>query len=87
MIRVKAPLCCWAKESVSAPHSRGWIETLVWGCVAVPGGGERLARLWFMLKAIAPESAGEEGWSVATTVDALARAQMREGRAAPTLTV
>lgn len=38
-----------------------------------------------MLKTIAPERAGEEGWSVATTVDALARAQIREGRAAPTL--
>lgn len=37
-----------------------------------------------MLNAIAPERAGE-GRSVATTVDALARAQIREGRAASTL--
>lgn len=38
-----------------------------------------------MVKAIAPERAGEEGWSVVVTVDALARAHMREGRAAPVL--
>lgn len=38
-----------------------------------------------MVKAIAPERAGEEGWSVIVTVDALARAQMTEGRAAPVL--
>lgn len=36
-----------------------------------------------MLNLIAPANAGDEGWSVATTVDALARAQMSEGRAAP----
>ena len=40
-----------------------------------------------MLKVIAPDRAGEEGWSVAVTVDACARAQMREGRAAPVLMV
>lgn len=40
-----------------------------------------------MLKVIAPDRAGEEGWSVAVTVRACARAQMREGRAAPVLNV
>lgn len=40
-----------------------------------------------MLKVIAPDRAGEEGWSVAVTVRACARAQMRKGRAAPVLNV
>lgn len=40
-------------------------------------------RLEDMLKAIGPVRAGEAGWSVATTLAALASAQMSEGRAAP----
>lgn len=77
MIRVKLPLYCWAKESVRVPHSWEWMDIWVVGC------GVRWERLRSRLKAIAPESAGDDGWSVATTVDALARAHTREGRAAP----
>lgn len=67
------------------PHSWGWIEILGCACGCECEAGGRFWRLWFRLKAIAPERAGDEGWSVATTVYALARAQMREGRAAPAL--
>ena len=74
MMRVKAPLFSWAKESVNTPHSWGWMETC-----AVDGSG----RLEDMLEAIGPARAGDAGWSVATTLAALARAQMSEGRAAP----
>lgn len=42
-----------------------------------------LGMLWDALKSIAPERAGEEGWSVIVTFEALARALNREGRAAP----
>lgn len=78
MIRVQVPLCFWEKWSVRLPHSCGWIET-----AEVYEDEGRLRRLWSMLKVMAPERAGEEGWSVAATVDALDRAQIREGRAAP----
>lgn len=37
----------------------------------------------FMLNSIAPARAGDDGWSVATTSEAFASTQMREGRAAP----
>lgn len=43
--------------------------------------GER--RLWSRLNLMAPDKAGEEGWSVAVTVDAWARAQTTDGSAAP----
>lgn len=36
-----------------------------------------------MLKAIAPDRAGEDGWSVIVTVEALERAQISDGKAAP----
>lgn len=36
-----------------------------------------------MLNSMAPAKAGDKGWSVATTVDALERALTREGRAVP----
>lgn len=36
-----------------------------------------------MLKVMAPDKAGDEGWSVTVTVDAWERAQMSEGSAAP----
>jgi hypothetical protein len=42
-----------------------------------------LRRFCLTLNSIAPVRAGDEGWSVATTSEALARAQIREGRAAP----
>lgn len=42
-----------------------------------------LGMLCFMLKGIAPEKAGDEGWSVTVTAKACERALIREGRAAP----
>lgn len=42
-----------------------------------------LGMLCVALNSNAPEKAGEEGWSVIVTFEALARALIIEGRAAP----
>lgn len=78
-MRLKLALFCTAQGSVSrVPHSCGWIVTVVEVDDTL---GER--RLWSRLNLMAPDKAGEEGWSVAVTVDAWARAQTTDGRAAP----
>lgn len=46
-------------------------------------GGFLLERLWSILNLIAPLRAGEDGWSVAVTAEALDSAQIIDGRAAP----
>lgn len=65
------------KGSESTPHSCGCM--LVFAVTA----GTRFVRLWSMLKVIAPFRAGLDGWSVAATLLADARAQTIDGRAAP----
>ena len=71
MMRVYLPLLATAQGSVvRVPHSCGWMEMLA--CLVV-------------LKGMAVVRAGEEGWSVAVMVEAWAREQIREGRAAPTV--
>lgn len=78
-MRLKLALFCTAQGSVSrVPHSWGWIVTVVEVDETL---GER--RLWSRLNLMAPDKAGEEGWSVAVTVDAWARAQTTDGSAAP----
>lgn len=78
-MRLKLALFCTAQGSVSrVPHSWGWIVTVVEVDETL---GER--RLWSRLNLMAPDKAGEEGWSVAVTVEAWARAQTTDGSAAP----
>lgn len=75
MMRVYEAFWETAHGSVSrVPHSCGAMVIRV-GCV----GG----RLCVVLKAMAPVRAGDDGWSVIVTAEALARALMREGRAVP----
>lgn len=80
MMRVKVPLFACAKGVSRVPHSWGSIVTLV---VGMSVDVCRRERLWSILKAIALDNAGEEGWSVMVTLDAWERAQMSEGRAVP----
>jgi hypothetical protein len=77
MIRLKVPLFAAEKASVNTPHSCGCM------LMFVDTAGVRFDRLCFVLKVIAPLRAGLEGWSVAATVLADARAQITDGRAAP----